>query len=190
MPWRPCTAPHSRASTRPTAHNRHRHIPSDEHPRAQANDVHTDMCKHAAKGSGLRQHAGHAGHQIRAAQTHKPGPPASCRRICPPRSSRLLAGRRGWWLSPRNSSTKAGQNAEIALPAPVDPWHCRTACRNQGESVGAHTASDAVCAHAIRPLVGLGGRRRQVVFVAAEDQRRRAADNSPSDHPLPGSRRT
>ena len=49
------------------------------------------------------------------------------------------------WLVIRNSRTAAGQNAEIALPAPVDPWHCRTACRNQGESVGSHTASDAVC---------------------------------------------
>ena len=35
VPRRPCTAPHSRASTLPIAHNRHRHTPSGEHPQAQ-----------------------------------------------------------------------------------------------------------------------------------------------------------
>ena len=93
-------------------------------------------------------------------------------------------------LSTSGSGPFALGNVQIAVFAPVDPWHCRRSHRNQGESVGAHTASDAVCARAIRPLVGLVGRKCQGLFVAAEDQRRRAADNSPSEHPLPGARRT
>ena len=93
-------------------------------------------------------------------------------------------------LSISGSGPKASRNVQIAVFAPVDPWHYRRSHRNQGESVGAHTASDAVCARAIRPLVGLVGRKCQGLFVAAEDQRRRAADNSPSEHPLPGARRT
>ena len=97
LPWRPCTELHSRASTRPIAHNRHRHRPSDEHPRAQANDVHTDTCKHAAKGSGPRQHAGHAGHQPRAAHTPTPPPSRTLQADLP--AAELQAprpARRGW----------------------------------------------------------------------------------------------
>ena len=94
LPWRPCTELHSRASTRPIAHNRHSEDTVRRHPQALANDGRTDTHKHGAKGPGPRQHAGHAGHQPRAAQTPKPRPPARCRRICPPRSSRLF-GRHG-----------------------------------------------------------------------------------------------
>ena len=65
------------------------------------------------------------------------------------------------WLSIRNSRTKAGQEVESALPAPVDPWHCRTACLNQEMSGWAHTGSDSVCARLVRPLVGLVGRKCQ-----------------------------
>ena len=42
VPWRPCTAPHSRASTLPIAHNRHRHRPSDDtHKHWQTTPVQT-----------------------------------------------------------------------------------------------------------------------------------------------------
>ena len=92
LPWRPCTELHSRASTRPIADNRHSEHTVRRHTQALANDGRTDTHKHAAKGPGPRQHAGHAGHQPRAAQTKNPRPPARCRQICPPRSSRLF----GW----------------------------------------------------------------------------------------------
>ena len=94
LPWRPCTSPHSRVSTLPIAHNRHSEHTVRRHTQALANDGRTDTHKHGAKGPGPRQHAGHAGHQPRAAQTPKPRPPARCRQICLPRSSKLL-GRHG-----------------------------------------------------------------------------------------------
>ena len=94
VPWRPCTAPHSRASTLPIAHNRHSEHTVRRHTQAVTNDACGHTCKHAAKGPGPRQHAGHAGHQPRAAQTPKPRPPARCRQICLQRSSKLL-GRHG-----------------------------------------------------------------------------------------------
>ena len=93
-------------------------------------------------------------------------------------------------LSTSGSGPFALGNVQFAVFAPVDPWHYRRSHRNQAESVGSHTASDAVCDRPIGPLVGLVGRKYQGLFVAAEDQRRRAADNSPSEHPLPGARRT
>ena len=94
LPWIPCTAPHSRASTRPIAHKRHRHTPSGEHPQALANDACGHAHKHAATTSGARHHAGHTGHRARAAHTQNPCPPACCSPICLPRCSRL-AGQRG-----------------------------------------------------------------------------------------------
>ena len=94
LPSRPCTALHSRASTRPIADNRHSEHTVRRHTQALANDGRTDAHKHAATASGAPQHAGHAGHQPRAAQTPKPRPPARCRQICLPRSSKLL-GRHG-----------------------------------------------------------------------------------------------
>ena len=94
LPWRPSTAPHSRASTVLIAHQRHRHTPSSEHPEAHANDGRTDVHRHNAMGPGPPQHAGHAGHQPRAAQTQIPRPPARCRQASPARSSQLL-GRHG-----------------------------------------------------------------------------------------------
>ena len=94
LPSRPCTALHSRASTRPIADNRHSEHTVRRHTQALANDGRTDTYKHAAMACGARQHAGHAGHQPRAAQAQIPRPPARCRQICLPRSSRLL-GRHG-----------------------------------------------------------------------------------------------
>ena len=94
LPKRPCTAPHSRASTRPIAHNRHSEDTVRRHTQAVANDGRTDTYKHAAKRPGPRQHAGHAGHPPRAAQTQKPCPPARCRLLSLPRSSKLF-GRHG-----------------------------------------------------------------------------------------------
>ena len=87
VPRRPCTAPHSRVSTVRIAHQRHRHTPSGEHHKALANDGRIDAHKHAATASGARQHAGHAGHQSRAARTQNPCPPACCSPICLQRRS-------------------------------------------------------------------------------------------------------
>ena len=96
LPWRPCTALHSRGSTGPIAGNRHSKHTVRRHTRALANDGHIDTQKHAAMGSGARQHAGHAGHQPRAAHTKNPSPPARWRQICLPRSLTLrLLGRHG-----------------------------------------------------------------------------------------------
>ena len=94
LPSRPCTDLHSRASTRPIADNRHSEHTVRRHTQAVTNDACRDTYKHAATACGARQHAGHAGHQPRAAQTKSPRPPARCRLICLPRSSRLL-GRHG-----------------------------------------------------------------------------------------------
>ena len=90
LPKRPCTAPHSRASTRPIAHNRHSEDTVRRHTQAVANDGRTDTHKHAAKSPGPRQHAGHAGHPPRAAHTQNPRPPARCRLLSLPRSSKLF----------------------------------------------------------------------------------------------------
>ena len=94
LPWRPCTSPHSRVSTLPIAHNRHSEHTVRRHTQAVTNDACGHTCKHAAKGPGPRQHAGHAGHPPRAAHTQNPRPPARCRLLSLPRSSRLL-GRHG-----------------------------------------------------------------------------------------------
>ena len=95
LPWRPCTELHSRASTRhPIADNRHSEHTVRRHTQALANDGRTDTQKHAAMSPGPRQHAGHAGHQPRAAHTQKPCPPARCRLLSLPRSSKLF-GRHG-----------------------------------------------------------------------------------------------
>ena len=93
VPWRPCTAPHSRASTLPIAHNRHSENTVRRHTSALANDACADTSKHAAMGSVARQHVGHAGHQPRAAHTQKPRPPACCSPIWLPRRSRLARPR-------------------------------------------------------------------------------------------------
>ena len=103
LPWRLflCTALHNRASTRPIADNRHSEHTVRRHTQALANDGGTDTQKHAAMGPGPRQHAGHAGHQPRAAQTQNPRPPARCRLLSPPRSSKLL----GWHAEVGDSSS-------------------------------------------------------------------------------------
>ena len=130
LPWRPCTALHSRASTRPIAHNRHSEDTVRRHPQAQANDVRTDTHKHDATGPGPRQHAGHAGHQPRAAQTPKPRPPARCSLICLPRSSKLLGrhgevgessrGRRGGWVPDARGCPRGRVGRPRRLGRPAD----------------------------------------------------------------------
>ena len=137
LPWRPCTELHSRASTRPIAHNRHSEDTVRRHPQAQANDVRTDTHKHDATGPGPRQHAGHAGHQPRAAHTPNPCPPACCSPICLPRRSRLAGqpeevgessrGWRGGWVP----DARAGPGGRVGRPR----WLGRPADDGQWRSV-------------------------------------------------------
>ena len=88
---------HSTAQPRQHASDRGQQAQRTHRPTTPtlANDGRTDTHKLAAMGPGPPQHAEHAGHQPRAAQTQNPRPPAHCRQASPPRSSQLLDARRG-----------------------------------------------------------------------------------------------
>ena len=78
----------------------------------------------------------------------------------------------------------------MRVPALVDPWRGRTACRNQEMNGWRHTAHDAVCHRHTRPSVRLEIRKLKGSLPKQTRRRRSSAVGRPGEHSHRGAART